>query len=178
MQVPGRRVGDAVRPGFQQVYNAFATNGWHQYLAQQGYIVVGLNNRGSGNYGRDFTEIVYGQLGQWEAHDFAEVARHLGTLPYVDAANMAIQDTSYGGYMAVYTLLRHPGVFALGISNSPVADWRLYDSIYTERYMGLLGHNEEGYEESSTLPYAERPDDPLLLIHSAMDENVHPQNTM
>ncbi|HET7275317.1 MAG TPA: S9 family peptidase [Longimicrobiaceae bacterium] len=165
-------------PGSQQVYNAFATNGWHQYLAQQGYIVVGLNNRGTGNYGRDFVEIVYKQLGKWESHDFAEVAKYLATLPYVDEDAIAIQGTSYGGYMAVYTLLQYPELFAFGISNSPVTDWRLYDSIYTERYMGLLSANLAGYEASSTLPYAEALEDPLLLVHSAMDENVHPQNTM
>ncbi len=165
-------------PGSQQVYNAFATNGWHQYLAQQGYIVVGLNNRGTGNYGRDFVEIVYENLGEWESHDFAEVAEYLSSLPYVDGENIAIQGTSYGGYMAVYTMLHYPELFAFGISNSPVTDWRLYDSIYTERYMGLLSENLEGYESSSTFPYVDRLDDPLLLVHSAMDENVHPQNTM
>lgn len=165
-------------PGSQQVYDAWNTNGWHQFLAQKGYIVVGLNNRGSGNYGRDFMEIVYGELGKWEANDFAEVARWLATQPWVDGDRMAIQGTSYGGFMAVATLLRHPGVFALGISNSPVTDWRLYDTIYTERYLGLLSENGDGYERTSTLGRADQLEDYLLLVHSGMDENVHPQNTM
>ncbi|HUH11577.1 MAG TPA: DPP IV N-terminal domain-containing protein, partial [Longimicrobiales bacterium] len=165
-------------PGAQSVYDQFATNGWHQYLAQQGYIVASVNNRGSGGYGREFMEVVYRQLGRWEAQDFAETARHLAALPYVDGERIAIQGTSYGGYMAVLSLLRHPDAFALGIANSPVTDWRLYDTIYTERYMGLLEDNEEGYHASSAIPLVARLEDPLFLIHSAMDENVHPQHTM
>jgi dipeptidyl-peptidase 4 len=165
-------------PGSQQVYDSFASNGWHQYLAQRGYIIVGLNNRGSGNYGRDFMKIVYGELGRWEAHDFMELGQWLASQPYVDADRMAILGTSYGGYMAITTLLRHPGVFRLGVANSPVTDWRLYDTIYTERYMGLLGENLSGYEAAAALPRADRLQDRLLLVHSGLDENVHPQHTM
>jgi dipeptidyl-peptidase-4 len=91
---------------------------------------------------------------------------------------MAIMGTSYGGFMATGTLLRHPGVFSLGIANSPVTDWRLYDTIYTERYMGLLDDNSEGYESSSLMSRADALEDHLLLIHSGMDENVQPQHTM
>ena len=165
-------------PGSQQVYDAFESDGWYQYLAQQGYIVVGLNNRGSGNYGRDFMEVVYLHLGEWESHDFAELAKYMGTQPYVDREHIGIRGTSYGGYSAIYTMLRYPGLFALGIANSPVTDWRLYDSIYTERYMGLLDANQAGYEGSSAIPLAGNLQGHLLLVHSAMDENVHPQNTM
>ena len=165
-------------PGSQQVSDQWATDGWQQYLAQQGYIVVGLNNRGSGNYGRDFMEVVYRELGKWEANDFAEVARWLASQPWVDGDRMAIQGTSYGGFMSISTLLRHPGVFVLGIANSPATDWRLYDTIYTERYMGLLGENEDGYQGSSTLNWVEALEDQLLLVHSGMDENVQPQHTM
>jgi dipeptidyl-peptidase-4 len=165
-------------PGSQAVYDQWATDGWHQYLAQQGYIVVDLNNRGSGNYGRDFMEIVYEELGRWEANDFAELGRWLASQPWVDGENMAIMGTSYGGFMAVGTLLRHPGVFGLGIANSPATDWRLYDTIYTERYMGLLDENMEGYEASSLMNRVDALEDQLLLIHSGMDENVQPQHTM
>ena len=165
-------------PGSQQVYDQWATDGWHQFLAQQGYIVVALNNRGSGNYGRDFMEVVYRELGEWESNDFAELARWLASQPWVDGDRMAIQGTSYGGFMAISTLLRHPGVFKLGIANSPATDWRLYDTIYTERYMGLLGDNPDGYQGSSTLNWVEALEDHLLLVHSGMDENVQPQHTM
>jgi dipeptidyl-peptidase-4 len=165
-------------PGSQQVYNEWGSDGWAQYLAQQGYVVVGLNNRGSGNYGRDFMEMVYQDLGRWEANDFAEVARWLGEQPWVDPERMSIIGTSYGGYMAITTLLRHPGVYRLGIANSPLTDWRLYDTIYAERYHGLLQDNADAWDSSSVLNKVEALRDELLLIHSGMDENVHPQNTM
>jgi len=165
-------------PGSQQVYDQFESNPWDQWLAQQGYIVVGLNNRGSNNYGRDFMEVVYRQLGTWEANDFAEAARYLATLPYVDGQRMAIVGTSYGGYSTVYTMAMHPDVFAVGIANSPGTDWRLYDTIYTERYMGLLEDNPDGYAQSSAVEHAGNITGKLLLIHSMMDDNVHPQNTM
>jgi len=165
-------------PGSQQVYDQFESNPWDQWLAQQGYVVVGLNNRGSNNYGRDFMEVVYRNLGTWEANDFAEAARYLETLPYIDGGRMAIVGTSYGGYSTVYTMAMHPDVFAVGIANSPGTDWRLYDTIYTERYMGLLEDNPDGYVQSSAVENAGNIKGKLLLIHSMMDDNVHPQNTM
>ncbi len=165
-------------PGSQQVYNQFSTSGWNQWLAQRGYIVVGLNNRASNNYGRDFMKVVYKQLGKYEALDIAEAARHLSTLPYVDSKRYAVNGTSYGGYVAVYAMQMHPELFPVGIANSPVGDWRLYDTIYTERYMGLLGDNLKGYVESSPIENAAKMRGKLLLIHSMMDDNVHPQNTM
>ena len=165
-------------PGSQQVYDDFSSSGWGQWLAQQGYFVVGLNNRGSNNYGSPFMKIVYRQLGKWESHDFAQAARYLGTLPYVDSRHIAIIGTSYGGYSAVYTMEMYPDVFTVGIANSPGTDWRLYDTVYTERYMGLLGDNAAGYEESSAITHAKRLTGRLLLIHSMMDDNVHPQHTM
>lgn len=165
-------------PGSQQVYNVFATSGWNQYLAQQGFIVVGLNNRGSGNYSRDFQKMVYKQLGKWEANDFAELGRWLSSQAYVDSTKLSIHGTSYGGYMTVMTMLAHPDVYDVGISNSPGTDWKLYDTIYTERYMGLLSENAAGYEASSVLPLAKNLRGHLLLVHSGLDENVHPQHTM
>ena len=165
-------------PGSQQVYDRFGSNPWDQWLAQQGYLVVGLNNRGTNNYGRDFMKVVYRHLGKWEANDFAEAARYLATLPYVDGDHMAIVGTSYGGYSTVYTMAMHPDVFAVGMANSPGTDWRLYDTIYTERYMGLLEDNPDGYVESSAVENAKNIEGKLLLIHSMMDDNVHPANTM
>jgi dipeptidyl-peptidase-4 len=165
-------------PGSQQVYDQFASSGWTQWLAQQGYIVVGLNNRGTNNYGSAFMKVVYKHLGKWESHDFAEAARYLGRQPYVDSKRIAIMGTSYGGYSTVFTLLMYPDVFSVGIANSPVTDWRLYDTIYTERYMSLLGLNPDGYDEGSAVLHADRLQGHLLLIHSMLDDNVHPQNTM
>ena len=165
-------------PGSQDVYDQFETNVFHQYLAQEGYIVVDVNNRGSNNYGSKFMKIVYKQLGKWESHDFVETAHYLQKLSYVDGDNIAIMGTSYGGYITTFTLTTHPGVFKLGIANSPPTDWRLYDSIYTERYMGLLSDNEDGYIQSASTTHAKNLSDYLLLIHSAMDDNVHVRNTM
>ena len=165
-------------PGSQQVYDQWGANGWTQWLAQQGYIVVGLNNRASNNYGSAFMKVSYQHLGKWESHDFAEAARYLATLPYVDAKHVAIIGTSYGGYSTVFTMEMYPDLFPVGVANSAVTDWRFYDTIYTERYMGLLGQNAEGYAGSSAVEHADQLTGHLLLVHSMMDDNVHPQNTM
>ncbi len=165
-------------PESHSVYNSFETSGWEEWLAQQGYIVVNVNNRGNADYGSAFMKIVYKKLGYWESHDFVETARYLATLPYVDSDRMAIMGTSYGGYSTVYTMLTHPGAFKVGMANSPVTDWRLYDDIYTERYMGLIPDNDSGYVKSSCMTYADSLRGKLLLIHSEMDDNVHPINTM
>jgi dipeptidyl-peptidase-4 len=165
-------------PGSQQVYNQFAANAWTQWLAQEGYIIVGVNNRGTNNYGSAFMKVVYKQLGKYEALDFAETARYLAKQAYVDPKRVAIVGTSYGGYSAVYTMEMYPELFPVGVANSAVGDWRLYDTIYTERYMSLLGDNLKGYVESAPIEQAPKMRGNLLLIHSMMDDNVHPQNTM
>ncbi len=164
-------------PGSQGVYNAFETNGFHQYLAQQGYVIVNVNNRGNGGYGERFEKIVHEQLGTWEGYDFVATANYFASKPWVDGEKMAIQGHSYGGYMSSYTMLAHPGVFEVAIVTAPVTDQRLYDCILTESYMGLLDENLDGYEKSSVLTYAKNLEGHMLLVHSLMDENVHPQNT-
>jgi len=165
-------------PGSQQVYNQFATSGWTQWLAQEGYIIVGVNNRGTNNYGSAFMKIVYKHLGKYEALDFAETARYLAKQTYIDSKRVAIVGTSYGGYSAVFTMEAYPELFPVGVANSAVGDWRLYDTIYTERYMSLLNDNLSGYVESAPVEQAAKMRGNLLLIHSLMDDNVHPQNTM
>ncbi len=165
-------------PGSQQVYNVFGSSGWTQWLAQEGYIVVGLNNRGSNNYGSKFMKVVHQQLGKWESHDFAEAARYLARLPYVDGEHVAIMGGSYGGYSTVFTMESYPDIFKVGVANSAVTDWRLYDDIYTERYMNTPALNAAGYDTSSAVQHAAALTGRLLLIHSMMDDNVHPQNTM
>ena len=164
-------------PGAQSVYNEFATTGWHQWLAQTGYVVVSVNNRGSGGYGRDFKKIVYEKLGKYESQDFAETAAWLAKQPWIDGNRMAIRGHSYGGYTSSYTMLTHPGVFRISLVGAPVTDWRLYDSIYTERYMGLLPENEEKYKASAVSPYAKNLAGKMFIAHSTMDENVHIRNT-
>ncbi|HEV2642388.1 MAG TPA: S9 family peptidase [Candidatus Elarobacter sp.] len=165
-------------PGSQGVYDQFSASGQSQWLAQQGYIIVDVNNRGTNNYGSAFMKTVYKQLGKWESHDFAETARYLSKMPYVDANRIAIMGGSYGGYSTMYTMEMYPDIFKVGVANSGVADWRLYDTIYTERYMGLLGDNASGYDQSSVVANAPKLSGHLLMIHAMMDDNVHPQNTM
>ncbi|HKR09387.1 MAG TPA: S9 family peptidase [Gemmatimonadaceae bacterium] len=165
-------------PGSQQVYNRFATGGFDQWLAQQGYVVIGLNNRGTNNYGSAFMKVVYKQLGKYEALDFAEAARYLARQTYIDPKRVAIIGTSYGGYATVFAMEMYPDLFPVGVANSAVGDFRLYDTIYTERYMGLLPDNLKGYVESAPIEQAAKMRGNLLLIHSMMDDNVHPQNTM
>jgi dipeptidyl-peptidase 4 len=165
-------------PGSQGVYDSFAASGWTQWLAQNGYVVVNVNNRGTNNYGREFMKVVYKNLGKYEAMDFAETAKYLRTRPWVDGDRIGIMGTSYGGYGALFAMEQYPDVFSAGIANSAVADWRLYDTIYTERYMSTLDDNAAGYEASSPIANASKLKGKLLLIHAMMDDNVHPQNTM
>ena len=165
-------------PGSQAVYDRFHTSGGEQWLAQEGYIIVDVNNRGTNNYGSAFMKVTYRELGKWESHDFAETAKYLATLPYVDSDRIAIMGGSYGGYSTIYSMEMYPEIFKVGIANSPGTDWRLYDTIYTERYMDLLGDNLEGYKASSAVEHADQVKGHLLVIHSMMDDNVHPVNTM
>lgn len=165
-------------PGAQGVYNQFETSGWNQYLAQLGFVIVNVNNRGTGGYGAEFEKSVYKQLGLLEAEDFAETATYMGAKEWVDEDRMAIRGHSYGGFMASLTPVLYPDVFDVAIVGAPVTDWRLYDTIYTERYMGLLEDNLEGYEKTAVATYAENLEAKMLIAHSSMDENVHVQNTM
>ncbi|MEO1651954.1 MAG: S9 family peptidase, partial [Bacteroidota bacterium] len=165
-------------PGAQSVYNQFGNNSWEQYLAQEGYVIASVNNRGSGGYGSKFEKIVYKELGKWEAKDFAETAQALAKFSWIDGDRMAIRGHSYGGYMASLTVLLHPDVFKVSLVGAPVTDWRLYDSIYSERYMGLLSDNESNYIKTAPVSHANKLKAKMFLAHSTMDENVHVQNTM
>lgn len=166
-------------PGAQGVFNEFETDGWRQYLAQKGYVIVNINNRGSGGYGREFEKSVYGRLGLLESSDYADLVRWLESeKPWVDGSRVAIRGHSYGGYLAALAPLLYPDLFRVSIVAAPVTDWRLYDTIYTERYMGLPDDNREGYEQSAVMTHASRLRADMLVVHASMDENVHVQNTM
>jgi len=164
-------------PGSQSVYNEFETSAWAQYMAQEGFVVVSVNNRGSGGYGRKFEKQVYANLGIQESKDFAETAKFLASQPWADGARMAIKGHSYGGYTSSYTMLTHPGVFKVALVTAPIIDWRNYDNIYTERYMGLIPENKDLYEKSASSTYAENLVGKMLIVHSTMDDNVHVRNT-
>jgi dipeptidyl-peptidase-4 len=151
---------------------------WHQLLAERGYIVVSFDNRGTPGRGHDFEKPVFLRLGQVEARDQIDAARQLAALPYVDARRIGMWGWSYGGYLTAMSLLQGGTLFKAGISVAPVSDWKLYDSVYTERYMHTPEENPTGYQQASLLPRAAQLASAFLLVHGTGDDNVHPQNTL
>lgn len=150
---------------------------WHQLLAQKGYIVVCADGRGTGHRGRDFRHQTYGQLGKYETEDQIAVAQWLGKQPYVDAARIGIQGWSYGGYMSSLCITKGADTFKAAIAVAPVTNWRYYDSIYTERYMGLPQDNAAGYDDNSPINHVDKLKGHYLMIHGLADDNVHYQNS-
>jgi dipeptidyl-peptidase-4 len=150
---------------------------WHQLLAQKGYIVVCVDGRGTGHRGREFRHLTYGQLGKYETLDQIAAARWLGKLPYVDAGRIGIQGWSYGGFMAAGCITKGADVFKAAIAVAPVTNWRYYDNIYTERYMGLPQDNPQGYDENSPIHHVAGLRGNFLLVHGLADDNVHFQNS-
>jgi dipeptidyl-peptidase-4 len=151
---------------------------WHQMLAQRGYIVVSADNRGAAWRGSDFRKVTQYRLGVRESQDQIDAAKWLATRSYVDAKRIGIWGWSYGGYMTLMTATRGGDVFKAGLSVAPVSDWKLYDTIYTERYMWIPQENAEGYRVSSPQQYAPGLTARLMLVHGTGDDNVHPQNTI
>lgn len=163
-------------PGPQMV-----TKGWNGALAQavvdKGYIYFVLDNRGSANRGVDFEQPLYRAMGGAEVRDQKAGALFLKSLPFVDPAKVAIYGWSYGGYMTLKQLEADPGLYAAGISGAPVTRWELYDTHYTERYMGDPREVPEAYEKASAIPDATKITDPMLLIHGMADDNVIFENS-
>ncbi|MDQ3111214.1 MAG: S9 family peptidase [Bacteroidota bacterium] len=151
---------------------------WHQMLVQQGVIVVAVDNRGTEYRGAKFKKCTYGQMGKLESADQIDVAKYLGTQPYVDKNRIGIWGWSYGGYMSSLCLAVGADVFKMAIAVAPVTNWRFYDSIYTERYMGLPKDNARGYDDFSPVNNMEGMKGKLLLIHGTGDDNVHFQNSV
>ncbi len=167
-------------PGSQTAADAWGGSRylWHQLLAQDGFIVASVDNRGTGGRGRDFKNITYLRLGDWESRDQVEAARWLAGRPYVDGDRIGIWGWSYGGFMTLMSMERGGDVFAAGISVAPVTSWRFYDTIYTERYMRTPRENPEGYRAGAPLENVEGLTGNLLLVHGTGDDNVHFQNTV
>ncbi len=163
-------------PNSQSVDMEFK-NLWHQMMAQKGYIIFCMDNRGTGFRGLAWSRVVYRQLGKYELADHLTGIRYLQRLPYVDPDRIGIWGWSYGGYMVLYALT-HSDVFKAGASVAPVSDWRYYDSIYTERYMGLPSENKQGYYDSAPLHFAGDLKGKLFLAHGTLDDNVHFQNSV
>ena len=149
----------------------------HQYLAQQGYIVFQLDNRGAANRGKAFEDALYRAMGGVEVEDQLAGAAYLKTLDFVDPERIYTFGWSYGGYLTLKLLEAAPGVFAAGIAGAPVSKWELYDTFYTERYMGDPRKVPEAYAKANTVDQAARIADPLLLLHGMADDTVVLENS-
>jgi dipeptidyl-peptidase-4 len=145
---------------------------WYHFLASRDVLVFELDNRGSALRGRAFEAPIHRRLGEHEVQDQLYGLDWLQAQPFVDGARVAVAGHSYGGYMALMLLAKAPGRFAAGIASAPVSDWLLYDTHYTERYLGLPQENPDGYRDSAVLPWLANLRDPLLLVHGMADDNV------
>lgn len=166
-------------PGSQTVKNAWggANMAWYQMLAQKGYIVASVDNRGTGARGFKFRVATYKQLGKLETEDQIDAAIYLGQQNYVDSTRIGIWGWSYGGYMTTLCMTKGADHFKMGIAVAPVTNWRFYDSIYTERYMQTPGENPGGYDDNSPINHIDKLKGAYLLVHGTADDNVHFQNT-
>ncbi|HEX6192949.1 MAG TPA: S9 family peptidase [Chitinophagaceae bacterium] len=164
-------------PGSQQVANRFgAVSMWHQLLAQKGFIVVSIDNTGTGYRGEEFKKKTYLQLGKFEIEDQIDAAKYLGALPYVDKDNIGHWGWSYGGFMSSLAITKGSDVFSAAVAVAPVTNWRFYDNIYTERYMRTPQENPKGYDDNSPINFTDKIKGKYLLVHGTADDNVHFQN--
>lgn len=167
-------------PGSQQVKDTWGNFNyfWYQMLAQNGIIVVSVDNRGTGARGEIFKKMTYKELGKYETLDYIETAKYLAGLDYVDKDKIAIFGWSYGGFMASNAIFQGADYFNTAIAVAPVSNWRYYDNIYTERFMVKPQDNADGYDNNSPINHVEKLKGNYLLIHGSTDDNVHFQNTM
>ncbi|MHC4261300.1 MAG: S9 family peptidase [Planctomycetota bacterium] len=164
-------------PNAPSVRDRWRVSTWHQFLAQQGVLVLQVNVRTASGRGHAHTSMCYRQLGTWELQDLEDAVAHVVDEFGADPERVAISGWSYGGFMAAYALT-HSDDFALGFAGAGVHDWQLYDTIYTERYMSTPQLNPDGYRDSSVILAAENLSGHLVLQHGTIDDNVHLQNTM
>ena len=166
-------------PGNQQVSDSYGGSDfyWYHMLAEKGYVVFCFDGRGTGGRGAAFKKQTYGDLGRMECEDAIEAARWLGQQTWVDKDRIGIWGWSFGGYLSTLSLLKGNDVFKMAIAVAPVMNWRYYDNIYTERFLGLPKDNAKGYDENSPLNFADRLQGNYLLIHGTGDDNVHFQNS-
>lgn len=164
-------------PGSQQVANRWgAVSPWHQMLAQKGFIVVSVDNTGTGYRGEEFKKKTYLQLGKFEIEDQIDAAAYLGKMPYVDKDHIGHWGWSFGGFMSSLAITKGSDVFSAAVAVAPVTSWRYYDNIYTERYMRTPQENPKGYDDNSPINFTNRIKGKYLIIHGTADDNVHFQN--
>jgi dipeptidyl-peptidase 4 len=165
-------------PGAQSVKDQWdPSKFWSKMMAQHGYIIWSLDNRGSLGRGHKFETPIYHHFGKLELDDQVTGVNYLKSLPYVDDKRIGVWGWSYGGYMTLQALFHASDVFKTGVAVAPVTDWRLYDTIYTERYMGLPKDNAESYRDSSPANFTQNLKGKLLVAHGTGDDNVHFANT-
>ena len=166
-------------PQFQNVQNIWGGRNflWLEMMAQKGFIIFRLDNRGSFNRGHAFETPIYHQFGKVELEDQMAGVNYLKSLAYVDASRIGIWGWSYGAYMTLEAMVNAPDVFKAGVSVAPVSDWRLYDTIYTERYLGRPQDDSDAYKNSSPVNQIARLKGKLMLVHGTGDDNVHFANT-
>jgi dipeptidyl-peptidase-4 len=164
-------------PNSENVSNRWQGNNASWY-AQNGIITFSVDHRGSGQFGKKGLDYIYRCLGKWEILDYADAVKWLRTKPFVDAERMGITGSSYGGYMSCLALTKGADYWTHGFAGSSVTDWRLYDNVYTERYMDTPQDNQEGYKDASTLTFAKNYKGKLYMTHGDMDDNVHFQNSI
>ena len=165
-------------PGVQSVRDRWVGLAWEEALAQRGFVVWQVDNRGSMGRGHKFESVIFRDMGEHELADQIAGLDYLHSLGFTDPGRVGLYGWSYGGYMTLYSLCNAPDRFQAGVSGAPVTNWRTYDSIYTERYMGLPEENPEAYDRTSPITHAAKLKAPLLLIHNIEDDNVHFQNSM
>lgn len=151
---------------------------WETYMAQRGYVLFILDNRGSENRGRDFEQVTYRQLGQEEMKDQMKGVEFLRTLPYVDTTRLGVHGWSFGGFMTISLMTNYPDVFKVGVAGGPVIDWKWYEVMYGERYMDTPQSNPEGYAKTSLLPKAKDLKGKLQIIIGYNDPTVVPQHAL
>ena len=167
-------------PAAPQVNDSYGGNRqlWFRMLAQEGYVVMAVDNRGAAWRGRDFRKVTQHRLGVLESADQLDVARWLGTQAWADSARIGIWGWSYGGFLASNVMFRGGDLLRAGIAVAPVTDWRYYDSIYTERFMGTPQDNPDGYVAGSPVTHVGGLTGRFLLVHGTGDDNVHAQNSL
>ncbi len=165
-------------PHAQYVRDSWSGATWDQALAARGFVIWQVDNRGSAGRGHGWESRIFRKMGEQELKDQQEGIRHLESLGFVDSSRIGIYGWSYGGFMTLYALCNAPTLFRAGIAGAPVTDLRNYDTIYTERYMGLPSENADGYRRSSVVAKAGDLTAKLLLVHNFGDDNVHFQNTL
>lgn len=179
---PGRKYPAIVMvyggPGVQIVRNVWSGATWERLMAQRGFVIWELDNRGTARRGHAFETPLFRRFGKTELEDQKTGVRHLISMGFVDPQRIGVTGWSYGGYMTLNCLLNAPEIFRAGLAGAPVTNWRNYDTIYTERYLGLPSENEDGYRDSSAVNWADKLKGRLLIVHNIQDDNVLFQNTL